>query len=63
MDYQFLPEAAREMCIPVSLLKTLCENRRIQGAVRFGRVWVLPGTLNRFEVETQVVYLKERKAC
>ena len=54
MDYQFLPEAAREMCIPVSLLKTLCEQQRIKGAVRYGRIWMLPGSIDRLEVETQL---------
>ena len=62
MDYLFLPEAACELCISASLLKVLCEQRCIHGAFRYGRIWMVPATLNRFEVETQIVYLKEQKA-
>ena len=54
MDYMFLPEAAREMCMPVSILKALCEQRRIKGAVRYGRIWMLPKSIDRFEVEKQL---------
>lgn len=54
MDYQFLPEVAREMFVPVSLLKSLCEQRRIKGAVRFGRIWMRPCNLNRTDVDLQL---------
>ena len=42
MDYYFLPEAARDLQIPVAHLKELCEQSRVNGAVRFGRIWILP---------------------
>jgi hypothetical protein len=45
VDYWFLPEAAQNLCVSVSLLKTLCEQSIIEGAVRFGRIWMVPKNL------------------
>ena len=53
MNYMFLPEAARDMGVPVLLLKNLCEQSRIEGAVRFGRVWMLPESMKQTVAEQQ----------
>lgn len=39
--YLTIPEFARAHHVSVGRLKELCENRQMQGAVRFGRVWML----------------------
>lgn len=42
MEYIFLPEAARTTGVPVLLLRRLCEEQRVDGAVRFGNIWAVP---------------------
>ena len=54
MDYYFLPEAARDLQIPVAHLKELCEQSRVNGAVRFGRVWILPRPFGLAEVSRSI---------
>ncbi len=42
MEYIFLPEAARTTGVPVLLLRRLCEEQKVDGAIRFGRIWAVP---------------------
>ncbi|MCI8856365.1 MAG: helix-turn-helix domain-containing protein [Clostridiaceae bacterium] len=42
MQYMTIPEAARLWRISPQNIRTACEDRKIQGAVRFGRSWLIP---------------------
>lgn len=42
MNYLTIPEYALTYQISAVYLKRLCEMQKIEGAVRFGRIWVLP---------------------
>lgn len=47
MKYVSLAEAAVQLRVPVGELHRLCEQGRLRGAVRFGRVWALPESIGR----------------
>ena len=63
MDYCYLPEAACNMHIPVSLLKDLCERAQIEGAVRFGRVWAIPANTDLQNIRLAVVQYSYQSAA
>ena len=42
MRFIAIAEAAVELKMPVSILRRMCESHMINGAVRFGRIWILP---------------------
>lgn len=42
MDYISAPEAAKKWGISERRVQKLCEENRIPGVVRFGRMWLIP---------------------
>ena len=46
MKYIFLPEASRQTSVPVRLLWYLCEEQKVDGAIRFGSIWAVPDTIS-----------------
>jgi len=42
MDYMSTKEAAEKWGISERRIQKLCEENRIEGAVRFSRVWAIP---------------------
>lgn len=46
-NYITLTEAAIKMEISSRRLRTLCENGRIEGAIKFGRNWAIPADASK----------------
>lgn len=44
MSYLTIPEYALLYRISAGYIKKLCEAGKLEGAVRFGRVWIIPDT-------------------
>jgi len=42
MDYISVQQAAGKWGISVRRIQKLCEDNRIDGVVRFGRIWMIP---------------------
>ena len=42
MDYESAEEAARRWVVSARWVQALCRGRRIPGAQRLGRVWLIP---------------------
>lgn len=42
MDYMSAPEAARKWGISERRVQKLCEENRIPGIIKFGRMWMIP---------------------
>ena len=42
MDYMTVREAAEKWSITERWVQKLCEENRVDGAVRFSRVWMIP---------------------
>ncbi|WP_283606462.1 helix-turn-helix domain-containing protein [Faecalispora anaeroviscerum] len=42
MDYMTVREAAEKWSITERWVQKLCEENRVEGAVRFSRVWMIP---------------------
>lgn len=42
MEYMTVREAAEKWSITERWVQKLCEEKRIKGAVRFSRVWMIP---------------------
>lgn len=42
MEYMSAPEAAKKWGISERRVQKLCEENRIQGISRFGRMWLIP---------------------
>ncbi len=47
MDYESADEAARRWGISARWVQALCRSRRIPGAQRLGRVWLIPRTAKK----------------
>ncbi|MCL2820034.1 MAG: DNA-binding protein [Oscillospiraceae bacterium] len=42
LDWQTPEEAGKKWGIKVRRVQTLCSNGRVDGAIRLGRVWLIP---------------------
>lgn len=51
MRFMAVAEAAVRFHLPVEELRAMCEHGKIEGAVRFGRVWTLPETVSLSELQ------------
>ena len=47
MDYMSAPEAARKWDISERRVQKLCEEKRIPGTIKFGRMWMIPKDANK----------------
>lgn len=55
MNYWFLSEAACNMRMSVACLKKMCEQSQIEGAIRFGRIWVILRDEQQTDIEQSKV--------
>ena len=47
MEYMTIQEAAKKWCISERRIQTLCVDRRLKGAIKFGRQWAIPSELEK----------------
>jgi excisionase family DNA binding protein len=47
MDYMTIQEAAQKWGISERRIQVLCSEGRLEGAIKFGRQWAIPATLDK----------------
>jgi hypothetical protein len=47
-------DAADKWGIKVRRIQTLCDNGKVENAVRLGHIWVIPKELKRLKIQEQV---------
>ncbi|MDO4269938.1 MAG: DNA-binding protein [Eubacteriales bacterium] len=52
VNYVMIPEVAARYALEPQTVRRLCEEHRIEGAVRFGRTWAIPDNVTFEQLRT-----------